>query len=66
MSEARTHSSSLPVTQKGKCRSRPRHRQQRHGGKIVQSKEVVEEAVVEDPLCHLLSDTDSELEEDIK
>ena len=25
-----------------------------------------EEAVVEDPLCHLVSDTDSELKEDIK
>ena len=34
--------------------------------KIVQSKEVEEEAIVEDPLCHLVSDTDSELKEDIK
>ena len=34
--------------------------------KIVQSKEVEEEAVVEDPLRHLLSDTDSEPKEDIE
>ena len=34
--------------------------------KIVQSKELEEEGIVEDPLRHLLSDTDSELEEDIK